>query len=376
MVTRVKTHRAVVHEHADRRRAALRLPHLDVARSRVTGASSVLSRARRPAATGEPARGGTTGRRAPRRRQPVTVTGPSPTPAGDRCRSRSPSRTGRSPTCRRRVPERERQGPADQRPRAAGPGAGDPRRAERRHRHGQRRHGHQRGLPRVAAVRARRGRAVSAAPGRRAARRGTSSTSWACRSAWRCAAGTPPTTPAAPPGPRSWRRCARSTGCSAPTGADSCVSRLGRGELTLADCPPEVAEVLALGEEAERELRRRVRRAPHRAGRARRPRPQRRGEGLGRRAGRARRCGRCPTPTSACPPAATWSAAPLDPDGAAVADRRRGPARPAPAGRGRAGAHRRGGHLGHRAPRAARRRRPHRPAAGGRRLGHGRRPTR
>jgi FAD:protein FMN transferase len=27
----------------------------------------------------------------------------------------------------------------------------------------------------------------------------------------------------------------------------SVVSRLGRGELTLADCPPEVAEVLALG---------------------------------------------------------------------------------------------------------------------------------
>jgi thiamine biosynthesis lipoprotein len=32
--------------------------------------------------------------------------------------------------------------------------------------------------------------------------------------------------------------------------ADSWVSRLGRGEVTLADCPPEVAEVLALGEEA------------------------------------------------------------------------------------------------------------------------------
>jgi thiamine biosynthesis lipoprotein len=30
--------------------------------------------------------------------------------------------------------------------------------------------------------------------------------------------------------------------------ADSQISRLGRGELSLADCPPEVAEVLALGE--------------------------------------------------------------------------------------------------------------------------------
>lgn len=33
---------------------------------------------------------------------------------------------------------------------------------------------------------------------------------------------------------------------------DSVISRLGRGELDLADCPPEVAEVLALGEEARR----------------------------------------------------------------------------------------------------------------------------
>ncbi|GAA3169078.1 FAD:protein FMN transferase [Blastococcus jejuensis] len=34
---------------------------------------------------------------------------------------------------------------------------------------------------------------------------------------------------------------------------DSFVSRLGRGEIGLADCPPEVAEVLALGEEARRQ---------------------------------------------------------------------------------------------------------------------------
>jgi thiamine biosynthesis lipoprotein len=34
--------------------------------------------------------------------------------------------------------------------------------------------------------------------------------------------------------------------------ADSQVSRLGRGELALADCDPDVAEVLALGAEAER----------------------------------------------------------------------------------------------------------------------------
>jgi thiamine biosynthesis lipoprotein len=36
---------------------------------------------------------------------------------------------------------------------------------------------------------------------------------------------------------------------------DSCVSRLGRGELAVADCPPEVAEVLALGEQARVESR-------------------------------------------------------------------------------------------------------------------------
>jgi thiamine biosynthesis lipoprotein len=35
--------------------------------------------------------------------------------------------------------------------------------------------------------------------------------------------------------------------------ADSYVSRLRRGEIGLEDCPPEVAEVLALGEAAERE---------------------------------------------------------------------------------------------------------------------------
>jgi thiamine biosynthesis lipoprotein len=34
---------------------------------------------------------------------------------------------------------------------------------------------------------------------------------------------------------------------------DSAISRLGRGEITLEDCPPEVAEVLALGEQAREE---------------------------------------------------------------------------------------------------------------------------
>lgn len=44
---------------------------------------------------------------------------------------------------------------------------------------------------------------------------------------------------------------------------DSVVSRLGRGEIALEACPPEMAEVLALGELAERQSRGafRVRRA-------------------------------------------------------------------------------------------------------------------
>ena len=50
---------------------------------------------------------------------------------------------------------------------------------------------------------------------------------------------------------------------------------------TLADCPPEVAEVLALGERARARVRRRVRRPPARPGRRTGPRPERRREGLG-----------------------------------------------------------------------------------------------
>ena len=34
---------------------------------------------------------------------------------------------------------------------------------------------------------------------------------------------------------------------------DSWISRLGRGEVGVEDCPPEVAEVLALGEQARHE---------------------------------------------------------------------------------------------------------------------------
>ena len=89
--------------------------------------------------------------------------------------------------------------------------------------------------------------------------------------------------------------------------ADSVISRLGRGELALADCPAEVAEVLALGEAAERDSGGAfsVRRPGPPGGGSR---PERGGEGLG-----GRTSGRRPAPwterTSACRPAATWSAA-------------------------------------------------------------------
>ena len=56
---------------------------------------------------------------------------------------------------------------------------------------------------------------MTPSPGRR--RLGTSSTSWGCRSAWPCAAGTPTTTRLAVPGPRRWPRYGTSTASSAPT---------------------------------------------------------------------------------------------------------------------------------------------------------------
>ena len=67
--------------------------------------------------------------------------------------------------------------------------------------------------------------------------------------------------------------------------ADSFVRRLDRGEIDLADCPPEVADVLALGEAARLQSGGAfdVRRPG--PGRTARARPERGGEGLGRRAG-------------------------------------------------------------------------------------------
>ena len=92
-------------------------------------------------------------------------------------------------------------------------------------------------------------------------------------------------------GRRHGARCARSTGCSAPTGPTPSSPGWAAARSALGDCPPEVAEVLALGAAAERELRRRVQRPPARPGRRGRPRPERRGQGLGGRARRRRAAG-------------------------------------------------------------------------------------
>ena len=183
---------------------------------------------------------------------------------------------------RRRVPHRERPGPPDRRPRSPGARAGDARRAERGHRHGQRRDGHQRGLPGVAAV-------------ARSTRRGCDDGDRGSGAAVR----RPRDGHADQPGharPARRRRRGRAAWAEVMDALreadavfstyrdDSFVSRLDRGEIDLADCPPEVAEVLALGEAARAAVRRRVQRPPSGPGRAARAGPQRRGEGLGRRA--------------------------------------------------------------------------------------------
>ena len=123
------------------------------------------------------------------------------------------------------------------------------------------------GLPRVAAVRARPGRAVTrAGPDRRRARyvehvmgmpislalRGRHAADDAGRRRL---------------GRVDGRRCATSTGSSAPTGADSVVSRLGRGELDPRRLPARGGRGARAGGAGAPELRRCVRRPPPRAGR-------------------------------------------------------------------------------------------------------------
>ena len=99
---------------------------------------------------------------------------------------------------------------------------------------------------------------------------------------------------------------------------DSAVSRLARGEIDLADCPAEVHEVLALGEQARVESAApSTYVAPGRT--AYRPSTRAAWSRAGRSSARPRTCSLSPTPTSASPPAATWSAtsptAPAPPGG-------------------------------------------------------------
>ena len=111
-------------------------------------------------------------------------------------------------------------------------------------------------------------------------------------------------------GRRRWPSCARSTGYSAPTGPTPSSPGSAAGEIDVADCPPEVAEVLALG----------ARRPSASSGGAFAScRPGRDGAPCSTRAGWSRAgpseraaepLRACRTPTSACPPAVTWSAAP------------------------------------------------------------------
>ena len=62
------------------------------------------------------------------------------------------------------------------------------------------------------------------------------------------------------PGPRSMAELRGVDRVFSTYRPDSSVSRLGRGEIGLADCPPEVAEVLRLGRGGRAGLRRGVQR--------------------------------------------------------------------------------------------------------------------
>ena len=205
----------------------------------------------------------------------------------------------------------------------------------------------------VAAERARPGRPVSRAQARaerrsplRRARHGDAD------QPRRCAGGTPTTRAAR----RAWQAALavlREVDRVFSTYRDdSVVSRLGRGEVDARrTARPRWPRCSRSASSPRREsggafdVRRR---RPRRRDRAR---PERRGEGLGRRARRRGPATRWPTPTSASPPAATWSAAPA-PGAAGLADRHRGPARPDAGSSPSSRPQRRGRHL-RRSPTAA-----------------------
>ena len=153
--------------------------------------------------------------------------------------------------------------------------------------------------------------------------------------------------------------------------ADSFVSRLGRGEIGLADCPPEVAEVLALGALAEERSHGAFVVLPGPDGApVLDPSGVVKGWAVERAAEHLRRL----ADTDFCLSAGgDMVCRTLDPGDDAVADRHRGPARPArvlavvPVRTGAVAT------SGTRPPRRARRRRADRPAADAGRLGHRRR---
>lgn len=84
----------------------------------------------------------------------------------------------------------------------------------------------------------------------------------------------------------------------------SWISRLGRAEVTVAGCPPGIAEVLALGQAAKRESAGAF--SVHLLGSDGRPRLDPSGSSRGGRSNVPPcTCGHCPAQTSPCPPAVT-----------------------------------------------------------------------
>ena len=175
----------------------------------------------------------------------------------------------------------------------------------------------------VAAERARPGRACDRRPRHRAAplrraRHGHADQPRAARPARR--------RHAAPrrPGPPRSPSCAQADRVFSTYRADSVISRLGRGEITLADCPPEVrARSSRSASAAERDSGGAF--AVRRGGR---PRPLRRRQGLGRANAPPTHLAALPDTDFCLSAGGDITCRTLDPRRAAVAHRHRGPARP------------------------------------------------
>ena len=362
----MKTHRPLVPEHRVRRGAAVRLPHLDLGAAGhgatrpsppPVGTSAGTTLGHRPAsATASGSASAGTGVRQPRRRRPSPA--PSRRPGGARCRCSSPSPAARSPTSRvLQYPSGNGKDQRDQRLRAADPDPGDARRAERR--------------------------ASTWSAARRSPATATSSRCRARSTRPGCDrdAGRRPTAPV---------RRARDGHADQPRAARPARRRRRAADAAWAAAMAvlrEVDRVFSTYRADSVDLPARPRR--DRARRTARPRSPRCSRSASRPRGESggafdvRRPAPdgapCSTPAawsragpSSAPPRACDALADTDfclsaggdmvcrtrrPGRAAVADRHRGPARPAPAGRRRPGAHRRRRHLRHRPPRRAHRRR-------------------